>query len=367
MFPRSAPLLVVASLGLAACPAAPPAPPDASLAPASPAPPPAAPPSPPAAPSTPAAALQVIARYPGAPPQPDRAAHVSAVAYSPDGALLASAESSGRVLVRDVAGAVIVRLPDQGRQLSTLAFSPDGRRLLTVAHGDARFWDPRTGAELGRLQLGRMAALTYAPDGRRLVASDDSRVVQLLDAVTGAVVRTLGAAKPDDEIRQNLMTPSAVAFTPDGKRIAVARWDQDVHIWDAATGALVQTVPGLLHAAYSPDGRVLATGIGHISKRRTELAIRLWDTATGRELRTIDAEPGGDFSPAGDLLAALGKDGVELWEVATGRLAARGAAPLHRAYCLAFSPDGKRAATGGGDGSVVVWSLDGLARAPAPR
>lgn len=317
--------------------------------------------------------------------QRDHVEHVGQLAYSPDGALLASGDHAGRVLVRDTrTGEVRVRLPDQGWTLSTLAFSPDGRRLLTVAHGEARLWDPRTGAELVRFRAGRLGALTYSPDGRRLAQSDETRVVRLLDASTGAHLRDFGAPMPGDGARQNLITPSSVAFTPDSRRMAVARWDQDVHLWDVETGALIRTFPGRLHVAISPDGRILAAAAGTISKREQQLRLKLWDLATGAELRAID--PGADltsgapgpaprgapyapnpearFSPSGALLATLAEGEVDLWDVATGGLAARGKIPEHRPISFAFSPDGARLATGGADASVVVW---GLGPTPPPR
>jgi WD40 repeat protein len=264
------------------------------------------------------------------------------------------------VIVRDArTGAARLRLPDQGWALSTLAFSPDGRSLLTVAHGDARLWDPATGAELRGFQLGRLAALTWTPDGRHLALSDETRVVRLLDAATGKETRTFGQSLPGDGARQNLMVPSSVAFSPDGKRMAVARWDQDVHIWDLQSGALVRTLPGRLHVAWSPDGRVIATGLGSVSKRQEKpLETALWDAETGAELRRLDARPDARFSPDGALLAALSEGEVEVWEVASGRLLGRGTAPPHRPLCVAFSPDGGRLATGGGDASVILWGLE---------
>jgi len=285
-------------------------------------------------------------------------AAIDEIAYSPDGAVIVSGDTEGLVLVRDAnTGAEKARLPRMSFGLDTLVFSPDGRRLLTMAHGSARFWDTSSWTEINRLERGRMEALRYTPDGLGLVASDETRIVRLLDANTGVEQKTFGEAKNGDGMRQNLMAPSSVAFTSDGQRMAVARWDQPVNIWNMRTGAVEKSLNGTLFVTYSPDDRLLITGWGQVSKRAPPLHLQIWDAATGNALREIDAEPPAVFSPSGDTFATLFEGEVQLWDSKTGERVARTASGDHKPMCFAFSSDGRRIVTGGADTMVRVFEV----------
>ncbi|MBI4955026.1 MAG: WD40 repeat domain-containing protein [Myxococcales bacterium] len=303
-------------------------------------------------------------------PQADHEAAIAELAFAPDGRTLASGDDDGVVIVRDLAsGTVRHRLPKQARALAALAWSADGSRLFTLANGDGRYWNAQTGAPLGSLQLGRFDGAVLSPDGRFLAASSSTRIVRLLDAATGTVIRTFGEAQPHDDIRQNLMTPSAVSFSPDGKALAVARWDQPTQVWEIATGAPLRTLAGTLHVAFSPRGDLLAGSVGSVSKGGRDLRTRLWRAATGAELFTFAGETAPVFTPDGrhvlvlhdpEAAAPSGSTPARerellVWSAATGRLVARAPVPRHDA--LAASPHGTLVALGSRDGTVVVFDL----------
>lgn len=293
---------------------------------------------------------------------------VAEIAYSRDGAIIASGDSEGIVLVRDArTGAEKARFPRMEFGITTLAFSPDGRHLLAMAHGRAKFWDTSSWAEVFRLEKGRMAALRFSPDGKWLVASDESRIVRLIDARTGAEGKTFGEEQLGDNVRQNLMTPSSVAFTSDGQRMAVARWDQPVQVWNVQTGAREKTLDGTLFVTYSPDDRLMITGWGQVSKRSPPLHLQIWDAATGNALREIDAEPPAVFSPRGDSFATLSEGEVQLWDTQSGERIARTASGTHKPTCFAFSGDGLRIATGGLDTTVRVFEVKRIGEAMQPH
>lgn len=147
-----------------------------------------------------------------------------------------------------------------------------------------------------------------------------------------------------------------MAFSPDGKVLATGSADGLAKLWDLETGRVVRTLAGhkgrIDSLAWSPDGKTLATG-------SFDHTANLWDVDTGRVKHALTKHRFGvtavAFSPNGKLLVTAGRDDTaELWDVATGqdlRTVARHSTVIRSA---AFSHDGRTLATGGGDGVVLL-------------
>jgi|GEM_PF-2517145 len=149
----------------------------------------------------------------------------------------------------------------------------------------------------------------------------------------------------------------AVAFGPDGQRMATACKDRMVRVWDVRAGRLLHKLkgPSALSVSFRPGGVYLASGC-------VDGAIRIWDIETERLLHTIQAHTGYVLSVAysrgGDLLASGAMDGaVHIWQAKTGRLLRT--LEQHTGYILSvsFSPDGKHLASGSADGQVRIWDV----------
>jgi WD40 repeat protein len=196
--------------------------------------------------------------------------------------------------------------------------------------------------------LDEVNAVAYSPDGSRIASGGDDGLVILWDVHKGRLAAVL---------KGHTEEVNCVAFSPDGKLVAGGGRDKLVMLWDAASGRHLATLTGhtenVACLAFSPDGKTLASG-------SESGAVKLWDPVEHREKGRLDGHTGPvtgvAFSRDGKLMATSSRDGTaRVWDAAAGesRLTLEG----HKddVLCAAFSSDGALVITGSRDKTVAVW------------
>jgi WD40 repeat protein len=274
---------------------------------------------------------------------------VTALAFSPDGKLLASGHDDGKICLWTVpALSPAGVLGGHDEAVSALTFSADGLQLTSAGDDHLiRIWDVRSKKQVRewRGHTDRVPGLAWHPTGQFLIS---------VGWDTTARVWEPGKDDPSMLLNAHSDQVNAVAFSPDGALLACADSDFTIHVWDDPRNARQKFVLD----GHTDEIRALAFNASgtRLASAGADRVVHIWDMTAGKLVAGPNPSARHSIAISGSTLFSTGGNLLQAWDLSNGQRAwpADNSEAVH---FVAASPDGKRIATSGPTLDAKVWSI----------
>jgi len=295
---------------------------------------------------------------------------VRALAVSPDKSTLAAGRGNQIHLYNAATGAYLrslsnpeLTLPDNQPLraahlaiVDALAYSPDGKLLASGAFQEVILWDAQTGAVRAKLSgfADRVVALAFSTNGKFLAtgggAPSQDGEIRIFDMPSGKLLQDIKGGHSDQVF--------GVCFSPDSRMLATCSADKFVKVFDVASGKFLKSFEGHTHhvldVGWKADGKLLASA-------GADNVIKVWDYEKGEQVRTF-----GNHAKqitrllfkgkTSEILTCSGDQTVRFWNVDNGSGGLAFGGNKDFVYAVGVSPDGKVVAAGGEEGVVRLYN-----------
>ena len=282
---------------------------------------------------------------------------VTSVAFSPDGATLATSGYHEVILWKVEDGSLLRRITNVAERVYDIEFTKDGQKIVVASGtpaqiGEAKIFQVADGKLLGDLVRtdDSVFAVSLSPDEKRLATAGADRAIRVFDFAT---------QKQQLLIEDHADWVMDVAWSADGTRLASASRDKTSKVFDAVSGDSLVTFNGhgqpVYGVGFQADGKIVVSS-------GSDKQIRTWNVADAKQVKVIGGFGNEVFriivTPEGHVYSCSADKNARAHQISDGKALKTFAGHTDWVYSVAVHAGTKRVVAGSYNGEVRIWNID---------